>query len=42
MKVLYNEVLKKIMKRYDMYRTYKTKQMSTIKVIRYDVEGLLK
>ena len=41
MKVLYNEVLKKLMDRYDMYRTYKTKQMSSIKVVTYDIEGLL-
>jgi len=41
MKVLYNEVLKKLMNKYDIYRTYKTKQISTIKAVRYDIEGLL-
>ena len=30
------------MNRYDMYRTYKTKQMSSIKVITYDIDLLKK
>jgi len=42
MKMLYNKVIKKLNNRFDAYRTYNIKNMKTIKVIRYDIEGLLK
>ena len=42
MDLLYEKKLKKILKKHDIYRSYLTKKMSTIKVVTYDIEGLLK
>ena len=42
MKLLYDRVLKRWVKREDMYRTYSYNKMKTMKVIQYDVEGLLR
>ena len=39
---LYEKKLKKIVKKNDIYRSYFRKKMSTIKVVTYDIEGLLK
>jgi len=42
MGILYEKHLKKIVKKEDMYRSYSKKKMSTIRVVEYDTEGLLK
>ena len=42
MDMLYEKVLKKIVTKNDMYRTYFLKKMRSMKAVRYDVEGLLK
>ena len=34
--------LKKIVKKHDIYRSYFQNKMSSIKVVTYDIEGLLK
>tara|TARA_R100000742_G_C4263718_1_gene81585 strand:- start:16 stop:549 length:534 start_codon:yes stop_codon:yes gene_type:complete len=39
---LYDKKLKKIVKKNDIYRSYIQKKMSSIKVVTYDIEGLLK
>ena len=39
---LYDKKLKKVVKKRDIYRSYLTSKMSTIKVVTYDIEGLLK
>ena len=36
------EVLKKLVQKDDVYRIYKYDKISSLRVIRYDVEGLLK
>jgi len=40
--ILYEKRLKKIVKREDIYRSYLTNKMSTVKVVTYDIKGLLK
>tara|TARA_B100000073_G_scaffold88813_1_gene69667 strand:+ start:119 stop:655 length:537 start_codon:yes stop_codon:yes gene_type:complete len=42
MEVLYERVLKKTVKKEDIYRTYKHNNMASVKAITYDLEGLLK
>ena len=42
MHMLYQKVLKKLVQKDDVYRIYKYDNISSLKVIRYDVEGLLK
>ena len=42
MKMLYTKVLKKLIDRFDVYRSYHTSKISESKVVRYDIEGLLK
>ena len=39
---LYEKKLKKIVKKHDIYRSYIQTKMSSIKVVTYDIEGLLK
>jgi hypothetical protein len=39
---LYEKNLKRVVKKNDMYRSYHNKKMSIIKVITYDIEGLIK
>ena len=39
---LYEKKLKKILKKHDIYRSYLTGKMGVIKVVTYDIEGLLK
>ena len=39
---LYDKKLKKIVKKNDIYRSYLQKKMSSIKVVTYDIEGLIK
>ena len=39
---LYEKKLKNIVKKNDIYRSYMQKKMSSIKVVTYDIEGLLK
>ena len=39
---LYEKKLKRIVKKEDIYRSYFQKKMNTIKVVTYDIEGLLK
>ena len=39
---LYDKKLKKIVKKNDIYRSYIQNKMSSIKVVTYDIEGLLK
>ena len=39
---LYEKKLKKIIKKNDIYRSYLYKKMTVIKVVTYDIEGLLK
>ena len=39
---LYDKKLKKIIKKNDIYRSYIQTKMSSIKVVTYDIEGLLK
>jgi len=39
---LYEKVLKKIVAKSDTYRTYNHEKMKSLKVITYDIEGLLK
>ena len=39
---LYDKKLKKIIKKHDIYRSYIQKKMSSIKVVTYDIKGLLK
>ena len=39
---LYEKKLKKIVKKNDIYRSYIQNKMSGIKVVTYDIEGLLK
>ena len=41
MKVLYTKVLKKLIKKEDMYRSYNYRKMKDVRVVRYDLEGLL-
>ena len=41
-KMLYIKVLKKLVNRYDAYRSYHVSKMVWPKVVRYDIEGLLK
>ena len=42
MDMLYEKKLKKILKKHDIYRSYFTGKMGVIKVVTYDIEGLLK
>jgi hypothetical protein len=42
MDMLYEKKLKKILKKHDIYRSYIQKKMSSIKVVTYDIEGLIK
>ena len=39
---LYEKKLKKIIKKNDIYRSYTQNKMRVIKVVTYDIEGLLK
>ena len=39
---LLDKKLKKIVKKNDIYRSYLQKKMSSIKVVTYDIEGLIK
>ena len=39
---LYEKKLKKVVKKHDIYRSYIQNKMSSIKVVTYDIEGLLK
>ena len=39
---LYEKKLKKIVKKHDIYRSYIINKMSTIKVVTYDIVGLIK
>ena len=39
---LYDKKLKKIVKKNDIYRSYLQKKMSSIKVVTYDIAGLLR
>ena len=39
---LYDKKLKKIVKKNDIYRSYLQTKMSSIKVVTYDIEGLIK
>ena len=39
---LYEKKLKRIVKKHDIYRSYLQNKMSSIKVVTYDIEGLLK
>ena len=41
-KMLHTKVLKTLINRFDVYRSYHTSKMSAPKVVRYDIEGLLK
>tara|TARA_B100001250_G_scaffold409692_1_gene434567 strand:+ start:3209 stop:3742 length:534 start_codon:yes stop_codon:yes gene_type:complete len=41
MERLYNQKLKRIVKKQDIYRTYKEDSMGTISVVQYDMRGLL-
>ena len=41
-KMLHTKVLKKLIDRFDVYRSYHTSKMGSAKLIRYDIEGLLK
>ena len=38
---LYDRKLKKIVKKHDVYRSYLQNKMSSIKVVTYDIEGLI-
>ena len=42
MDMLHEKKLKKIVKKHDIYRSYFQNKMSSIKVVTYDIEGLLK
>lgn len=42
MKQLYNKVLKQWIKKEDMYRTYSYRKMKSVRVVKYDLAGLLK
>ena len=42
MDTLYEKKLKVIVRKEDVYRSYHQKKMSSIKVVTYDIEGLLK
>ena len=42
MDILYQKVLKRHVKEHDMYRTYFWDKMNMLKVVTYDIEGLLK
>lgn len=42
MKRLYDRYLKRFVKQQDMYRSYSYKKMQTVRVIQYNIEGLLK
>ena len=42
MDMLYEKKLKRIVKKHDIYRSYLQNKMSTIKVVTYDIEGLIK
>ena len=42
MDMLYEKKLKVIVRKEDIYRSYHQKKMSSIKVVTYDIEGLLK
>ena len=39
---LYEKHIKKFVKKYDMYRTYSYKKIKKVKVLKYDIRGLLK
>ena len=39
---LYEKKLKRVVKKHDIYRSYKTDKMGIVKVVTYDIEGLLK
>ena len=39
MKMLYEKILKKFIKKFDVYRSYKTSKMKTIKVVKYKLGG---
>ena len=39
---LYEKKLKKVVKKHDIYRSYLQNKMNNIKVVTYDIEGLLK
>ena len=39
---LYEKKLKKIVKKNDIYRSYFQNKMNNIKVVTYDIEGLIK
>ena len=42
MDLLYEKRLKKIVDKHDIYRSYFKSNMKSLKVVRYDIEGLLK
>ena len=42
MNLLYEKKLKRIIKKHDIYRSYFQNKMNNIKVVTYDIEGLLK
>ena len=42
MDMLHEKKLKKIVKKHDIYRSYFQNKISNIRVVTYDIEGLLK
>ena len=42
MDMLYEKKLKRVIKKEDIYRSYLQNKMRSIKVVTYDIEGLLK
>jgi len=42
MDILHEKKLKKIVKKHDIYRSYIQNKMSSIRVVTYDIEGLIK
>ena len=42
MDMLYEKKLKRIVKKHDIYRSYIQNKMSHIRVVTYDIEGLLR
>ena len=42
MDMLYEKKLKRVVKKHDIYRSYLQNKMRSIKVVTYDIEGLLK
>ena len=42
MNILYEKYLKKFVNKNDIYRSYKSKKIKNLKVVTYDIRGLLK